>query len=708
MKESEEKKLLKKIRDSADDLQIPESLKPGQIEKKLRMADTSRTKKKWWNSYVAAGTVSVAVIALVCVGGISLSRLGQGYEGESAADTRDEAEESMVSSAAQDSGPTVAEADPDDYKELYQYLQDAGLSQEESSDESWADSDGASEKVVEDAAASDAGADTAASSSTPAQDGQGYSDTNLRETDVDEGDIVKTDGEHIFATGRDGIVRIIQADSLKELAAITPENLEESVREIYITGNVLQIITAEDATWMEHAGSDVSYAVKNKEITHLYTYNIEDPQEPALLGERTQDGYYVTSRKNGKYLYLFTQFTPKAAGSGKDLESYVPKVDESFLPMDSIYLPEEKSLSPYLIVTSTDSENLEKAVDCLSIVAGSEQYYVSSESIYTANGVYHSGWGDVISYSNGTVSYGGAVSGGGQKTVITGFKYQDGRITGKGACSVKGYINDSFSMDEYQGSLRVLTTRWDEKTGEDSNGIYIFNEEMKMTGKLENLAPGETIQSARLLGDTGYFVTYRQTDPLFAVDLSDVKKPVVLGELKVTGFSEYLHFYGENRLLGIGWETDPDTQEWEGLKLSMFDISDPLNLKEIDRVVIPNVWSCSGLDNYKAFLADPKKNILGFACRGYTDADFRGEYTRYYVYSYDEKQGFTEKAAIELSTYDIEAMQEKAMMEENDILLPDVVRGLYIGSRFYLVTDRCIYSYDMEKEFQLTGSYSWE
>lgn len=125
---------------------------------------------------------------------------------------------------------------------------------------------------------------------------------------------------------------------------------------------------------------------------------------------------------------------------------------------------------------------------------------------------------------------------------------------------------------------------------------------MKTVGKIENLAENEEIKSARFMGKTGYFVTYENTDPLFSADLSDPENPKILGELKITGFSEYLHFYGENRLLGIGWETDPDTGSTEGLKCSMFDISDPSDVKEIDRIVLKNVSVCDALSNYRATL----------------------------------------------------------------------------------------------------------
>lgn len=111
-----------------------------------------------------------------------------------------------------------------------------------------------------------------------------------------------------------------------------------------------------------------------------------------------------------------------------------------------------------------------------------------------------------------------------------------------------------------------------------SNGLVISSVNIKEPGKvLDDIMIVN--DSARFLGSMAYFVTYRNMDPLFAVDLSDEKNPKVLSELKITGFSEYLHFWGEDKLVGIGYETDPETGRQTGLKISMFDISDPADLK---------------------------------------------------------------------------------------------------------------------------------
>ena len=161
------------------------------------------------------------------------------------------------------------------------------------------------------------------------------------------------------------------------------------------------------------------------------------------------------------------------------------------------------------------------------MVSSASLYYVSEKSIYITLPDFQQGEED---------------------TQILKFHYENGRIDAKGAGKVKGRLKDSFSMNEYKGYLRVVTTNYTQEG--ERNSLFVLDEQLNIWGKIENLAEGETVQSARFLGDMGYFVTFRQTDPLFAVDLKDPAKPSILGELKVTVFSSYLHFYGTDLLFG--------------------------------------------------------------------------------------------------------------------------------------------------------------
>ncbi len=249
--------------------------------------------------------------------------------------------------------------------------------------------------------------------------------------------------------------------------------------------------------------------------------------------------------------------------------------------------------------------------------------------------------------------------------------------------TVKGTLRDDMAMNEYQGYLRLVTTVEsqnvqeikDDVTGEvlgydgmdriTTNSLYVLDEKLDVAGKIENLAKDELVYSARFMGDTGYFVTFRQTDPLFSVDLSDPKQPKVLGELKISGFSEYLHFYREDLLLGIGMEADENTGVTEGLKLSMFDISNPADVKEQSRQNLSDYHYAQALYEYKAVLIDTEKNIFGFQAEGYGE-EMKNSYL---LYSYEDG-AFKEVLSIDCSDSDMYSWR---------------VRGTYIGDCFYLM-----------------------
>ncbi|MFV0318407.1 MAG: beta-propeller domain-containing protein [Microthrixaceae bacterium] len=240
--------------------------------------------------------------------------------------------------------------------------------------------------------------------------------------------------------------------------------------------------------------------------------------------------------------------------------------------------------------------------------------YASTESVYVTS----TGWTDA-----------------GPQTLIHRFALPaDGAAaayTGSGA--VPGTPLNQYSLSELDGDLRIVTTIEDQDSGStegptvDDDIIFEedltvdiapmpFNTEGRLTvlrpdsdgtlaeiGSVEDLGIGETVQSVRFLGDMAYVVTFRQTDPLYAIDLSDPTEPTALGELKITGFSEYMHPVGDGLLLGIGREATQDGLD-TGFKASLFDVSDPTNPTEVDKVVIPQAWSPVGQDPL-AFTWDP-------------------------------------------------------------------------------------------------------
>lgn len=476
------------------------------------------------------------------------------------------------------------------------------------------------EMSVEDGAVSfDTGMSTGSASSQNAPD---FSETNLQELGVDEGDIVKTDGTWIYILKEDLSFSILQAnDGAPALASTTKLDLSglsrPSIRAMYLDGDTLCVLADGVQTALQQDGD--TYQTMTNYTTVLTTWDVTDRSQPVLIGTLNQEGRCADSRKVGPYLYLFTDYTPCLADT-YDESTIVPRINGERIPADHFYLPEQPATDRYLVISSVDLTAPSAVLDRKVLVSGASDFYVSQEAIYITNQTY---------FDQETI------------TEITKFHYEDGRILGVAASSVKGYLNNSFSLNEYEGNLRVVSTYYDEEWNE-WNALYILDENLVQLSCIEDLAKGETIRSARFLGDTGYFVTFRQTDPLFSVDLSDPSNPQIRGELKISGFSSYLHFYGENRLLGIGYEADEETGITSGLKLSMFDISDPANVTEISRFVLPGITWCPAIEDYKSILVDPQKNLIGFFCD-----------QRYFVYSYDEEAGFQRKLLYDFYSEDL-------------------------------------------------------
>ena len=512
-------------------------------------------------------------------------------------------------------------------------------------------------------------------STAATEDRVDYSKTNIQEAGVDEGDIIKTDGTWIYILKQDSSFSIVRAndgapkvESTTKLEKTGLSNRE--LREMYLDGDRLIIVEEGICTALEK--DNELYRTSTGYQTVLSVWDITDRTQPEQIGMLRQDGHYKDSRKNGDFVYLFTSYMPYIADTYEE-STIVPRINGDEVAYNQFYLPEKPASENYLIISSMDITKPEEVKDQKVLVSGADSFYVSTENIYVTNENYNSGRDTVV-------------------TEIAKFHYKDGRITGVAAGSVKGYLNDSFSLNEYDGTLRVVSTYYDEMW-EEWNALYILDEKLQQLSAIEDLAQGETIRSARFFGTTGYFVTFRQTDPLFSVDLSDPENPKVLGELKISGFSSYLHFYGENLLLGIGYEADENTGSTTGLKLSMFDISDPANVKEVSRTVLPGMTWCPAIEDYKSILVDPDKNLIGFYCD-----------KRYFVYSYDETGGFTRKLLCDFYGDEFLGVSDQSEQGTSGIAATvdyDNMRGLYIGDYLYLAGNDFVAVYDMKDGFSM-------
>ena len=207
-----------------------------------------------------------------------------------------------------------------------------------------------------------------------------------------------------------------------------------------------------------------------------------------------------------------------------------------------------------------------------------------------------------------------------EKTVIHKIGIDKDKLEYRATGEVTGNVLNQFSMDENNGYFRIATTknstwsRFQDEEIESYNNLYVLDGDLKVVGKVEKLAEGERIYSVRFMQNRAYMVTFKQVDPLFAIDLSNPRDPKVLGKLKIPGFSNYLHPYDNNLLIGIG----KDTSETEfggvrtkGLKFSLFDVSNINDPKEVDTYVMGDSGSDSiALNDHKAFLFSKEKNLL--------------------------------------------------------------------------------------------------
>lgn len=702
-----EQELLKKIEESAEEVKVPEALSPEKMKKKLK---ENKRKRQYWKRMA-----SVAAVTLVCLGGsAAVYRHWEGSNGienvtqdaaisEGSSGDLETAVEAEYSGAAgsnekvseivigpkQDAGDLYVIAS--DYREVYDLLSayDSQNRYDGMDAEDAAREEGAVEIAPENAATTVVLEDKLADKAESAGAGgafvekESYSGTNLQMAGVDESDIIKTDGAYIYTvTDSRVIITDVQQEKMKQCGQIeiSMNSASDYVLEMYVDGDILNVIVQKESADLEKSAvgeetdykdaensgmlpvEDVYYFNSNVE-TEIQSYDITDRANPVLKGSVAQDGYYKTSRKIGDIIYLFTEKTlnrPKlakdAAIAEEGIGDWIPLVDEKAVAADCIYIPESGNNG--LIISSVNVKKPEDVVDNTLILNHYVDIYVSSSAFYL---------------------YGLDYSASGETTQIAKFTLEKGAINAVGAASAKGCVRDTFAINEYKGKLRLLTTNW--MDGESENGLYLFDEKLNLTGKLEGLAEGEEIYAARYFGNTAYFVTYRNTDPLFAVDLTDETQPKILSELKITGFSEYLHFWGKDKLLGIGYETDPDSGERKGIKLTMFDISNPAELKTAGTCVIEDIDASPALYNYKCVLADEKENLIGFAAQSYGRINDKNSYLLFTWEDGNFKNLMTEQ------------LREDVFAEE--------YRGIYIGDRFYLAEKERIASYDRKDGYRL-------
>jgi len=418
---------------------------------------------------------------------------------------------------------------------------------------------------------------------------RGFSETNVQVEGVDEADLVKTDGQYIYLT-RNGKVYIVRAYPPEEAEVVSMFQPDQQVQDLYVDGDKLVLyLRMSKAIYQDMIGKGFPVPEDLVSTTTVQVYDISNRGSPDLEREFTIEGSYVNSRLIGDYVYTVTRKRAKVIDDEVGLPSVETGGSNCSVEASEVYYMNYTDNRYYfttIIAFNTQDPGEPESMETM-LLGRASSLYVSYGNIYIAT------------CRSDT-------------TVLHRIMIDEGVIAYVAEGSVPGYVLNQFSMDEHGGYFRIATTS--RRNGRSSN-VYVLDGDLEIVGWLEGLAPGEDIYSARFMGDRCYLVTFKQVDPLFTIDLSDPENPKVLGKLKIPGYSDYLHPYDEDTLIGLGKDTidaeEGDFAWYQGVKISLFDVSNVHNPRELAKFIVGERGSDSpALDDHRAFLFSRARNLL--------------------------------------------------------------------------------------------------
>jgi inhibitor of cysteine peptidase len=468
-----------------------------------------------------------------------------------------------------------------------------------------------------------------------------HSGTNIQVTGVDEADFVKVDNNgYIFVLAGNNvtIVKAYPPEEAQVASRITFTDMSPSG--IFVNGDKLAVLGSNySMVPLPYYGLPVSPGItgpyspttmySQDVTTYVKIFDISNRTNPTLLETFSTSGYYLSSRMIGNYVYLVAgqlayykvEVLPNITVDKVNLPSIGLNGTETDVSSSDIYY--SNVTDNYFTFTTIAAVNIENVTETPSsktlLIGGTSTLYVSLNNIYITQNVY-----DQTDFSGQT------------ETSIYRIHVENSTITPEAKGTVPGSILNQYSMDEFGDYFRVVTTGWGSQvtstgpTTKSSNGtvtiiptpfggqesnVYVLDMNLSIVGRLENLSQGENFHSARFMGNKCYLVTFMMTDPLFVIDLSNPAKPSQLGNLTIPGYSDYLHPYDENHLIGIGKETTASENGYfawyQGVKISLFDVSNVSMPIQIANYTIGERGTTSPvLSDPKAFLFDKSKNLL--------------------------------------------------------------------------------------------------
>lgn len=519
--------------------------------------------------------------------------------------------------------------------------------------------------------------------------------TNTQYADVDEADVVKVQDGYIYVLNRaEKRVTVYRADGEKTAAVAVQKIVTDAVGSpcnMYLTPTRLVVLytvhtTAYGDAVSKNRGGCYSYSYLSYR-TVATIYDITDPEAPRYLTKYGQDGELLDSRMVDGVLYLVSGHTVWEADKNAPA-SFVPSLyrDDTAAPVaESTLIAVPTPDAPnYAVITAVATWGDTARVSEKTVLgAGHSRIWSNGEHLMLMQ-YSEQNRSEVTEDHHRVQAYHAT-------TDLTLFGMQNGTLTHLAAATLDGTLDGQFAIDEYNGHFRIAAsctyhrdvytlTTTGETTGksfiandrQQFNRLYVLDASLHEVGRIDNMAPDETVRSVRFDGDIGYVVTFRQTDPLFAIDLSDPQNPTVLSALKITGFSEYLHPFADDRLLGFGHAGTEDGLNGR-MKLTMFDTTDKTDVTVRHAMELPHEYvSSEALDDHHAILVDTARAVVGLPV--YT----HHAELAYLLYRYSEADGFTP-----LARCDIENSEKS-----------EFLRGIFIDGTFYAVHQGGVTVYD--------------
>lgn len=481
--------------------------------------------------------------------------------------------------------------------------------------------------VVEEAAAADSTAGATSGADEPA-----FSTTNVQEEGVDEPDTVKTDGR-LLITIVQGQIRIVDVATTEVVGGITLDE-QSWGGELLLAGDDLLVLTTAGSGWGGPVASDLVPAFQPTR-TVVTRIDLSQPSDPSIVGTTTIEGSYRSARMVDGTVRLVVQSQPAGLAltsptdgglraeqaaleenqrliRESELDDWIPHLQVAdadgttgpvlpLLECDEVTAPDEfAGFDTLSVLTMAMADDAMVPTSAAGIVASGETVYASTDRLIVAT----SPWGQWLQpLLTEPVTPEDPVT-----TQVHSFDITDpSATTYVASAEVEGTLVNQFALSEVDGIVRVATTTnadWWGGPEESESSLVVLTErggELAETGRVDGMGLTERIYSVRYLSpDVAAIVTFRQTDPLYLVDTSDPAAPRVAGELKIPGFSTYLHPIGDGKLLGVGQDAD-DEGRTEGLQLSLFDISDLSDPQRVDNVTWPGGGSPAEHD-HRAFL----------------------------------------------------------------------------------------------------------